>query len=71
MAEPGDYETAMDEALASLGDMPPVMTTVDIEIADKALVVEKVRERQVAWGDAWADVMRAIESPDDLPAGSG
>jgi hypothetical protein len=66
MAELDDYEAAMDEALAELGDMPPVMTTVDIEIADKAPFIEKVRERQDAWGEFFTEALRW-----ESPAGSG
>jgi hypothetical protein len=67
MAELDDYEAAIDESLAELGEMPPLLTTVDIETADKAPFIEKVRERQNAWGEAMTEVVRTLAvGPDEI-----
>lgn len=57
-----DYEQAMDDVLAELGVPKGLTTTTDLDLADKAPLVDATSRRQAAWADALAEAMRSIES---------
>lgn len=64
MSELDPYIQTIDEVIEQLGiDRPPV-TVAEMDMADKADVVEAIAQKTEAWGEVISAAMRAVPSVD-------